>query len=261
MPAKTCSTLHIAILICDCPPPDVVAEIGTYDTAFHNMLTRAARAYSETSSTRTVSIKTTPFDCVNGPLPTTPSAFDAFIMTGSKSSAYDKDAWILNLIAFVATTVQNHKPKWIGVCFGQQILAQALGGKVEKNPAGWEAGWVDARLTEEGNRILNTRKSQFALQYSHQDHVSILPPRFAILASNSVCPIEAMARDDKILAVQGHPEFTPNVLRATLKYRHALGIFTNEFYDNALKAIDKPLDASWLVVKFVGFMLGDIIND
>ncbi|TPX30625.1 hypothetical protein SmJEL517_g05854 [Synchytrium microbalum] len=255
--------LVIGILVCDWPRQDVVDEIGGYDIAFDRFLHRATDSYNDESKDMdSVTIKNVIFDCTRGELPADASQFDAFIMTGSKYSAYDPDEWIKKLIGFVAATVQDlPTTKWLGVCFGQQILAQALGGKVEKNPEGWEAGWAYAAFTEEGSSILRTSKPHFALQYSHQDHVSLLPPGFKILASNSICPVEAMCKDDKILAVQGHPEFTPNVLRCILKYRHSIGIFTDEFYNKSLSTIDKPLDSLWMGRKFIGFLVGNILEE
>jgi GMP synthase-like glutamine amidotransferase len=97
------------------------------------------------------------FDVTKGIYPKM-NDYEAFIMTGSKYSAYDTEEWILTLTEFIRQVDQTSK-KVIGICFGHQILANALGGRVEKNGKGWEVGWTAVEVNEDGQRFF--KKNQF----------------------------------------------------------------------------------------------------
>ena len=74
---------------------------------------------------------------------------NAYLITGSKASAYDDDQWIHDLKKFIQRLHQNKK-KLVGVCFGHQIIAEALGGSVRKSPTGWHAGVDSISLNHNG---------------------------------------------------------------------------------------------------------------
>ena len=78
------------------------------------------------------------FDVRNGEFPSSVDACDAYLTTGSRFSAYDDEAWIQQLKDFVRQLHEAEKP-FVGICFGHQVLAEALGGKVEKAESGWGA--------------------------------------------------------------------------------------------------------------------------
>ena len=65
-------------------------------------------------------------------------------------SAYDSDAWISQLKDFIRQVDATTNSKILGICFGHQIIAEALGGKVEKNTLGWEIGWTPLQVNPQG---------------------------------------------------------------------------------------------------------------
>jgi GMP synthase-like glutamine amidotransferase len=141
--------MKIGLLICDLPAEPVLNEDGDYVKIFKD----------------TFKIPLVPFQVFKGELPAEKELndYDAFIITGSSSSAYDQKEWIKVFIEFLRKVHQITKIKIVGICFGFQILSLALGGKVVKNERGWEVG--PTLLNLNGMRI----------QSMHQDVVSDLP--------------------------------------------------------------------------------------
>ena len=74
---------------------------------------------------------------------------DAWIITGSKYSVYDNVNWIDELVSFTSTLIRHKKPI-LGICFGHQVIAKAIGSEVIKNLLGWELGSYHISLTKEG---------------------------------------------------------------------------------------------------------------
>lgn len=105
--------MKIAILICDTPAPSIVKENGDYFAIFTNLLKQVDS-----------NITTQAFQVIQQEYPSDPSLFDCYLITGSKYTAYHQEEWILKLKEFVKTNWETFK--WIGICFGHQIIAEAL---------------------------------------------------------------------------------------------------------------------------------------
>jgi GMP synthase-like glutamine amidotransferase len=106
----------IALLVCDIPIPAVVEKHGDYFQLF----------------TKCFNLPMDPFHVFNSEFPAADDSYSVYIITGSKFSAYENHPWIERLKQFV----KNTRAKVIGICFGHQIIAEAMGGKIEKNPLG-----------------------------------------------------------------------------------------------------------------------------
>ncbi len=151
--------------------------------------------------------------------PTDLDVCDAYLFTGSRCSVYDDKHWINKSKQLVRTLYAQQK-KVIGICFGHQLIAEALGGKTEKSPNGWGIGVQTWALTEElclAGKFLK----QFSLLTSHQDQVTQLPNNAIRLAGSDFCPNAAFQIDELILCFQGHPEFTTTFSRALMESRRA----------------------------------------
>jgi GMP synthase-like glutamine amidotransferase len=129
---------------------------------------------------------------------------DAWLITGSVSGVYEDLAWIKRLLSFVQAAYAADVPL-IGICFGHQLIAQALGGHVIKSPKGWGLGrqCYDLHADFEG---VNDKK--LALYAIHQDQVVEVPPQAQVLASSAHCPIAALRYKGRALSFQPHPEFS-----------------------------------------------------
>jgi GMP synthase (glutamine-hydrolysing) len=152
----------------------------------------------------------------DAPLPR-PTDADAFVVTGSSSSVTERAPWMLRAEALIRGIAGARVPI-LGICFGHQMIAQALGGEVQKNPRGREIGTV--RLT----RLLDDPlfaglPRSFDVNETHVDSVAKLPPHAEILATTALDPVAAFRVGDLVKAVQFHPEFDADVMRSYLVAR------------------------------------------
>lgn len=149
-----------------------------------------------------------------------PSDYAGAIVTGSSSSMTVDEPWYGDAMDFLRRAVDADLPT-LGVCFGHQMLAVALGGRVEKNPLGREIGTVKVELTDAGARdaIFAGLPRTLTVQATHTDAVTELPKGAVLLASNERCPVQAFAIGERIRTVQWHPEFTASVVRGYIEGR------------------------------------------
>ncbi|TPX67851.1 hypothetical protein SpCBS45565_g03424 [Spizellomyces sp. 'palustris'] len=249
----TTRNLYIAFLICDIPLPTIVSQYGDYTQLFTTLLTKAAKTHSPP-----IDLHIESYNVLEGAYPKDPSVFTGYILTGSKFSAYDTLPWISHLKDFIKTVDAHTNAKVIGICFGHQVIAEALGGRVIKNPAGWEIGWTNVNVNDCGAACLNTTKQSMRIQQMHQDHVTVLPPHFETIMSTPECPIQATISGNRYLTIQGHPEFTPGVVKEIVKARKASGVFSEEVASAVLEKVDNPVDDDWFARKMIGFLWGTV---
>jgi GMP synthase-like glutamine amidotransferase len=185
----------------------------------------------------------------DGEAPPDPGSLEAVLITGSPHGVYDPVPWIDPLRDFIRAAHAARTPM-IGVCFGHQIVADALGGEVRKSEKGWGVG----RHTYEviaARPWMSEPASAFSLVASHQDQV-IAPPAGAVTLARSAHTEHAMlAWDDApILTLQGHPEFTDAFAAALYNARRGRSL-TNEQADAAVESLARPENArqvaGWMV--------------
>lgn len=133
---------------------------------------------------------------VDGEFPPGSDAADGWLITGSRHGVYEDHAWIDPLEGLILDIIESARPL-VGICFGHQIIAQALGGQVEKFAGGWSVGRTTYD-TPEGPLVLNAW---------HQDQVTRLPEGAKVLARSDFCAYAALAYGDTVLTYQPHPEF------------------------------------------------------
>lgn len=172
---------------------------------------------------------------------------DAYITTGSKSSVYDNEEWIGRFREFIQALHESEK-KLVGICFGHQMIATALGGKTDRSSYGWGVG---SKLIDivEPQPWMNPRQSTYKIFVSHQDQVLRLPEQAVRVGTADYCPNSMFVIGTHILAMQGHPEFTAeysyDLARARIDsigeatYRDAEPSFT--------QAADQQLIADWIL--------------
>ncbi|MGH9841518.1 MAG: glutamine amidotransferase-related protein [Blastocatellia bacterium] len=157
------------------------------------------------------------FDARNGEFPTTVDVCDAYLTTGSRYSAYDDEAWIHTLKDFVRRLHAASKP-FVGICFGHQILAEALGGKVEKAESGWGIGVHRVKIVLH-EPWMRPELQVCGLQFMHQDQVVRLPEDSFVLGRTEHCPVAMFRVGRSMLGIQPHPEFVPAYTGALIRDR------------------------------------------
>lgn len=131
---------------------------------------------------------------------------ELYVITGSMSGAYDRTAWVLALQDFIRTA-HARQMKMAGICFGHQVIAQALGGRVEPSPKGWGVGIRTSRLVHP-QASAYFPEGELRLFYNHNDQVVLLPPGASRIATSEFCENEAYLIGNHVLCFQGHPEYT-----------------------------------------------------
>jgi GMP synthase-like glutamine amidotransferase len=222
-------SMKVGLLECDHVAPRFHHIAGDYREMFGAMLAREASA-----------LTLVPFDVCNGEWPAAVNVCDAYLCTGSRHSAFEPRDWIVRLLGFVREVHAARVP-FVGICFGHQVAAQALGGLVERTSDGWGVGIHQMDVVRTAPWMQPPR-SACRLQFMHQDQVVRLPPGADLLGRTAHCPMAMFQLGDTILGVQGHPEF-PAEYGETL-IRDRVGRIGEARADDGCASFAQPADAS-----------------
>ncbi|MDR2340288.1 MAG: glutamine amidotransferase [Deltaproteobacteria bacterium] len=147
--------------------------------------------------------------------PRDPLAYSGLIVTGSLSMVTDRPRWSVRLGDFMLKALESGAPL-LGVCYGHQLLAHALGGEVGYHPLGMEQGTHRIRLSPGamGHPFLAGLPESFPANLSHSQSVLSPPKGAQVLGSSGHDPHQLLGYGDKCLTVQFHPEFDRGVMEA-----------------------------------------------
>ena len=220
--------MKLAILEAGRPPGDLAQRFGDYPSMFVEILGDGFEVDT--------------FDVAAGELPADPAEYDAYLITGSPAGVYDLLPWIEPLSEFIRSAKDR---KMVGICFGHQIMAEALGGHVEKSDKGWGAGLHHYSIVRREPWMDGEEK--VAIPASHQDQVVLQPPNTEIVASSDFTPYAGFAWTDRpAISFQFHPEFAPDFAKALIAERY--DIVPNP--EAAIASLDAPNDnapvAGWI---------------
>ena len=176
-----------------------------------------------------------------------PAACEAVVITGSPSGVYDQTPWMDPLRDFVRGVFRAKTPM-VGVCFGHQIIADAMGGDVRKSDKGWGVGRHTYDLLEHRPWMAGAGAS-VSLAVSHQDQV-ITPPAGVVTLARSAHAEHAMLEytDAPVMSVQGHPEFGDQFVAALYAARR--GRLSDAQVDGAIASLaerhDNEMVGRWM---------------
>ncbi|HKQ73854.1 MAG TPA: amidotransferase [Blastocatellia bacterium] len=192
------------------------------------------------------------FDACNGEFPSQLDSCDAYLATGSRFSAYDDLDWIDELKNFVRR-IHETKQHFVGVCFGHQIMAEALGGKVARAEFGWGVGVHSVEVVR-SESWMKPEQSSCGLQYMHQDQVTRMPDDGVVIGRSDHCPVAMFRIGDSMLGIQAHPEFPKAYSEALLADRiERIGA---DRVNSALASLTQPTDESVIAKWIVEFLEG-----
>ncbi|PYH47172.1 Aldedh-domain-containing protein [Aspergillus saccharolyticus JOP 1030-1] len=242
--------LRVAVLECDTPVDPILAKYGTYGDIFERHLTEGLQKLSTPVKLQLTKINVVlPF--ADYPQP---EDFDVVLLTGSKHDSYKDEPWILTLVRFVQDCYTVHNKPLIGICFGHQIIARALGARVGPSVSGWEVAVEPCYLTSAGRQLFG--KNEISLQMMHRDVVFEVPPGCVNLGSSLICGIQGLYIPNKILTVQGHPEYNDFMVSSILEIRHERGVFDDVFFKDGMARVNEPHDGEKIAETMTRFALG-----
>lgn len=220
--------MRIGILQTGLAPEALAPEMGDYPDMFARLLDGHGFTF------RTWRV-------VEGAFPDSVSDADGWLITGSRHGVYEDHPWIPPLEQFIRDAFAARVPV-VGICFGHQIVAQAMGGKVERYAGGWAVGATDYDFGGETLR----------LNAWHRDQVVKVPDGARVIASNAFCANAALLYDDRALTVQAHPEFRPEFVDGLMQTR-GKGLVPDEVMAQAAARLDLPIQDRTMAGRIAAF--------
>lgn len=202
-------------------------------------------------------------------------------------NSFEDHPWILRLVDYVGKLYRDTQKPIVGICFGHQIIARALGTPVQRSTLGWEVSVDEISMTPEGQKLFGVDKlvslesslccrsdrgggiprilsplahiSLQALHQMHRDIVTAVPEGAINLGHSAVCDVQGLYIPHRVISVQAHPEFSGFIMSSILDTRRGQGIFGEDLYQSGLSRADKTHDGVLVSTVIWRFLLsGDL---
>lgn len=231
--------MRIGLLQCDDVAPELRRVHGNYPEMFAALFKKVEP-----------SLEFRTWRCMDGEIPDDIEAVDAWMTTGSKHGVNDGLPWVDDLGDFVRQLWRAGKPL-VGICFGHQLMAKALGGEVVKSERGWGVGMSFNRV-QARREWMAPWQPGVDLVVSHQDQVERLPPEASVVGGSEFCPYYLMQVGEHFLGVQGHPEFTKAYSRDLMALRREL--VGEERVREGMASLEASVDDTLMARWILGFL-------
>ena len=222
--------MKIGILLVGRASEDLVDEYGTYAEMLIALINTEEQVFE---------FKT--FNILDDEFPKDHLECDGWIVTGSPHGVYEDHSWIPTVSQLINNVYKANLPIF-GVCFGHQLIAQALGGYVEKSEKGWGLGLHTYQVNNKPDYMSNLSE-EVTLNICHQDQVLRPPQGATVYAKSEFCENAGFYIKDKVLTMQAHPEFLVDFTKALLTARRDVTI-PKEFVDPALVGLKNNPDSA-----------------
>lgn len=223
--------MRVGILQAGHTSPEIAARHGSFADMFERLLAGRGDAF------RT-------WDVVDMEFPDGPGDADAWLITGSRHGAYEDHPFIPPLEDLIRRVHAAAVPL-VGICFGHQIVAQAMGGRVEKFAGGWALGRTAYHLTGIGRVHLSAW---------HQDQVVDMPPGAVPAGTNEHCRLAALSYGPRTWTIQPHPEFGGEVVAEYARTRRGTLDYPDADIDRAARDAVLPVDQARLADHIAGVL-------
>ena len=222
--------MKIGILLVGRASEDLVDEYGTYAEMLIALINTEEQVFE---------FKT--FNILDDEFPKDHLECDGWIVTGSPHGVYEDHSWIPTVSQLINNVYEANLPIF-GVCFGHQLIAQALGGHVEKSEKRWGLGLHTYQVNNKPDYMSNLSE-EVTLNICHQDQVLRPPQGATVYAKSEFCENAGFYIKDKVLTMQAHPEFLVDFTKALLTARRDVTI-PKEFVDPALVGLKNNPDSA-----------------
>ena len=219
--------MKIGILLVGRASEDLVDEYGTYAEMLIALINTEEQVFE---------FKT--FNILDDEFPKDHLECDGWIVTGSPHGVYEDHSWIPTVSQLINNIYEANLPIF-GVCFGHQLIAQALGGHVEKSEKGWGLGLHTYQVNNKPDYMSNLSE-EVTLNICHQDQVLRPPQGATVYAKSEFCENAGFYIKDKVLTMQAHPEFLVDFTKDLLNFRSEDegGYIPQEVVDKAIYGLE-----------------------
>lgn len=222
--------------------PDLAAEIGDFDQWIKEGVGRVEHPIRVVDPRK------------DEPLPELQSVAGA-IITGSHAMVTDKEPWSEALAAWLRAAVAAQVPI-LGICYGHQLLAHALGGEVDNHPAGLEIGTVSISLNDNAaqDALFSQMPARFSAQVVHRQSVRTLPPGATLLGGNEFEPHQAFRVGVSAWGIQFHPEFDDKAMAGYITRMAKNGRVAGQPAESVLKQVVPTTRAAEMLKHFAALL-------